>query len=191
VRVFARYTTVDLRDEERPTTVRELEEKQVLAFDVPDPETGELLVAAGKELSDATRKKLLKAGAYGWTCCFAHGAGRVEPDQEHDRQGPDGVRGRGAQQIYSLLRPGEAPNLDTARQALERLFFNPKRYDLGRVGRYKINQRLRLRVPESTTVLTEEDFIAIIRYLLELSRGAATPTTSTISATGGCGRWAS
>ncbi|MDH4044128.1 MAG: DNA-directed RNA polymerase subunit beta, partial [Gemmatimonadota bacterium] len=75
------------------------------------------------------------------------------------------------EQIYSLLRPGEAPNLETARAALERLFFNPKRYDLGRVGRYKINQRLRLRVPESHTVLTEEDFIAIIRYLLELSEG--------------------
>ena len=47
------------------------------------------------------------------------------------------------EQIYALLRPGEAPNLETAREALKRLFFNPKRYDLGRVGRYKINQRLK------------------------------------------------
>jgi DNA-directed RNA polymerase beta subunit len=44
--------------------------------------------------------------------------------------------------IYSLLRPGDPPNIETARVALERIFFNPKRYDLGRVGRYKINQRL-------------------------------------------------
>src|SRR2546425_10194396 len=69
------------------------------------------------------------------------------------------------EQIYALLRPGEAPNLETARQALERLFFHPKRFDLGRVGRYKINQRLKLAVPKDHTVLTEEDFIAIIRYL--------------------------
>ena len=48
--------------------------------------------------------------------------------------------------IYALLRPGDAPNKETARQALERLFFSPKRYDLGRVGRYKINQRLGLSI---------------------------------------------
>ncbi len=45
-------------------------------------------------------------------------------------------------QIRALLRPGDAPDTLTAKQALERLFFSPKRYDLGRVGRYKINQRL-------------------------------------------------
>src|SRR5262249_59232154 len=70
-----------------------------------------------------------------------------------------------------VLRPGEAPNLETAREALKRLFFNPKRYDLGRVGRYKINQRLGLRTDPNHTVLTEEDFIAIIRYLIDLNDG--------------------
>ena len=74
-------------------------------------------------------------------------------------------------QIYSLLRPGDAPNLETARVALERLFFSPKRYDLGRVGRYKINQRLGLKTPASHTVLTKEDFVAIVRYLVELHEG--------------------
>ncbi|HMF99716.1 MAG TPA: DNA-directed RNA polymerase subunit beta, partial [Gemmatimonadaceae bacterium] len=74
-------------------------------------------------------------------------------------------------QIYSLLRPGDAPNRETARQALERLFFSPKRYDLGRVGRYKINQRLGTNRPASETVLTKEDFVAIIRYLVELHEG--------------------
>ena len=61
VRVFARYTTIDLRDDERPTTIRERPEERVLAFDVPDPETGEVLAEAGKELSENLRKKLLKA----------------------------------------------------------------------------------------------------------------------------------
>ena len=74
-------------------------------------------------------------------------------------------------QIYSLLRPGDAPNRETAKQALERLFFSPKRYDLGRVGRYKINQRLLTNRPASETVLTKEDFVAIIRYLMELHEG--------------------
>src|SRR5206468_1925776 len=74
-------------------------------------------------------------------------------------------------QIYTLLRPGEAPNIETAREALKRLFFHPKRYDLGRVGRYKINQRLKVNVAKDNTVLTEADFVAIIRYLIELSEG--------------------
>jgi DNA-directed RNA polymerase subunit beta len=73
--------------------------------------------------------------------------------------------------IYSLLRPGDAPNMETARAALDRVFFNPKRYDLGRVGRYKINQRLGVEVPRTETVLTKDDFIAILRYLIELSEG--------------------
>src|SRR5256886_2050465 len=84
---------------------------------------------------------------------------------------PTHTEAEALEQIYALLRPGEAPNLETARQALERLFFHPKRYDLGRVGRYKINQRLKVNVPKDHTVLTEDDFIAIIRYLIELREG--------------------
>jgi len=171
VRVFARYTTIDLRDDERPTTVREMAEKQTLAFDVPDPETGELLVGAGKELADPIRKKLLKSGAFKVDVLLPTARAESNLIKNTIAKDPTASEAEALEQIYSLLRPGEAPNLDTARAALERLFFNPKRYDLGRVGRYKINQRLRLRVPESHTVLTEEDFIAIIRYLLELSEG--------------------
>src|SRR3989449_1477471 len=62
-------------------------------------------------------------------------------------------------------------SLETARQALERLFFHPKRYDLGRVGRHKSNQRPNVAVPKDHPVLTEEDFIAIVRYLIELREG--------------------
>jgi len=171
VRVFARYTTIDVRDEERPTTVREAEDRQILAFDVADPETGELLVAAGKDLSDAVRKKLLKAGAFKVDVLLPsarHESNLIKNTLVKD---PTTSEAEALEQIYSLLRPGEAPNLDTARAALERLFFNPKRYDLGRVGRYKINQRLKVKVPDTHTVLTEDDFVAIIRYLLELSEG--------------------
>ncbi|MDH5198387.1 MAG: DNA-directed RNA polymerase subunit beta, partial [Gemmatimonadota bacterium] len=171
LRVFARYTTIDLRDDERPTTVRELEDKQILAFDVPDKDTGEVLVAAGKSLTDAVRKKLLKAEVYKVDVLLTTARAESNLIKNTIIKDPTSSEAEALEQIYSLLRPGEAPNLETARAALERLFFNPKRYDLGRVGRYKINQRLRLRVPESHTVLTEEDFIAIIRYLLELSEG--------------------
>jgi len=171
ITVFARYTTVDIRDEERPTSMRDLGDQQVLAFDVPDPETGEVIVAAGKGLSDAVRKKLIKAEAYKVAVLLGTARAETQLIKNTLVKDPTTSEAEALEQIYALLRPGEAPNLETARAALERLFFNPKRYDLGRVGRYKINQRLKVRVPDTHTVLTEEDFIAIIRYLLELSEG--------------------
>jgi DNA-directed RNA polymerase subunit beta len=73
--------------------------------------------------------------------------------------------------IYSLLRPGEPPTLETAEALLERMFFNIKRYDLGEVGRYMINQRLGGNVPISTTVLDKSDFERIISYLIRLRNG--------------------
>ncbi|MEX2556370.1 MAG: DNA-directed RNA polymerase subunit beta, partial [Actinomycetota bacterium] len=62
--------------------------------------------------------------------------------------------------IYRKLRPGEPPTVDSARNLLEGLFFNGKRYDLAKVGRYKVNKKLQLSVDPSTTVLTKEDIVA-------------------------------
>ncbi|WP_337872095.1 DNA-directed RNA polymerase subunit beta [Ignavibacterium sp.] len=75
--------------------------------------------------------------------------------------------------IYRQLRTGEAPDLESAEQLLEKLFFNDKRYDLGEVGRHRMNDKLKLNVPESTTVLTNEDIVAIMRYLIDLKNGVA------------------
>ena len=77
--------------------------------------------------------------------------------------------------IYSLLRPGEPPSLEMAQGVLDRLFFVSKRYDLGDVGRHKLNQRLGLDVPLETTILTKKDFISIIKYLLGLRNGEGEP----------------
>jgi DNA-directed RNA polymerase subunit beta len=76
--------------------------------------------------------------------------------------------------IYRQLRSGDPPDLETARGLIDRLFFNPKRYDLGRVGRYRLNKKLGLDVPEDVTVLTNDDFVAIIKYLLQLRTGVKT-----------------
>jgi DNA-directed RNA polymerase subunit beta len=170
VTIFAGYTTLDLREEDMPTTMRE-REHQVLAFDVPDPETGEVLADGGSTLTEALRDRLLKAGAIKVDVLLP--AGRSESPLIKNTLAKDPTKNEAdaLQQIYSLLRPGDAPNLDTARQALQRLFFNPRRYDLGRVGRHKINHRLKLKTDPNHTVLTEEDFIAIVRYLIDLADG--------------------
>src|SRR5579884_1040978 len=171
VQVFAGYTAVDLRDEAQPTTTRERQGPLVLAFDVADPETGEVLAEAGRELTEPLKKKLLKAGLTKVDVLLPPGRTESPLIKNTLLKDPTRSEAEALEQIYALLRPGEAPNLETARQALERLFFHPKRYDLGRVGRYKINQRLKVNVPKDHTVLTEEDFIAIIRYLIELREG--------------------
>ncbi|HZH41993.1 MAG TPA: DNA-directed RNA polymerase subunit beta [Gemmatimonadales bacterium] len=171
VKVFAGYTSLDLKDEGQPTTTRERAGNPVLAFDVADPETGEVLAEGGREVSDTLKKKLIKAGVSKVDVLLPAGRSESPLIKNTLLKDPTHSEAEALEQIYTLLRPGEAPNLETARQALERLFFHPKRYDLGRVGRYKINQRLKVNMPPDHTVLTEEDFIAIIRYLIELSEG--------------------
>jgi len=70
--------------------------------------------------------------------------------------------------IYRQLRNAEPPDEETARGIIEKLFFSDKRYDLGDVGRYRINKKLELNVPMETKVLTKEDIISIIKYLIEM-----------------------
>jgi DNA-directed RNA polymerase subunit beta len=77
--------------------------------------------------------------------------------------------------LYEKLRGSEAPDLDSAQQALDRLFFNEKRYDLGDVGRHRINERLGIEVDEDTQVLTKEDVVGIVRELIALQNGQSTP----------------
>jgi DNA-directed RNA polymerase subunit beta len=73
--------------------------------------------------------------------------------------------------IYRRLRPGDPPTAANARALLKRLFFDPKRYDLGRVGRYKINQKLGLKDKEESRILTKSDLVAATKYLLRLKKG--------------------
>jgi len=72
------------------------------------------------------------------------------------------------QQIYRQLRGSDAPDDETARSIIDKLFFSDKRYDLGEVGRHKINRKLGLNVPIATKVLTKEDMISIVKYLVQL-----------------------
>ncbi|MDR0970887.1 MAG: DNA-directed RNA polymerase subunit beta [Bacteroidales bacterium] len=75
--------------------------------------------------------------------------------------------------IYRQLRSAEPPDEETARGIIEKLFFSDKRYDLGDVGRYRINTKLNLNIPPETKVLVQEDIISIIKYLIELINSKA------------------
>lgn len=71
--------------------------------------------------------------------------------------------------IYRQLRNADPPDEETARGIIEKLFFSEQRYSLGEVGRYRLNKKLGLNIPEATEVLTKEDIIAIVRHLIELA----------------------
>ena len=73
--------------------------------------------------------------------------------------------------IYRKLRPGDPPTAANARALLKRLFFDPKKYDLTRVGRYKINQKLKIDIDSNERIMVGEDFLAATKYLLGLKKG--------------------
>lgn len=77
-------------------------------------------------------------------------------------------------QVYQLLRGTDPPDTDSARKLLERLFFSEKRYDLGRVGRYRLNQRLQLGDESEALTLTKEDIVAIVKEIILLLNGKST-----------------
>ena len=84
-------------------------------------------------------------------------------------------------EIYRRQRPGEPPTVDSAKALLNGLYFNPQRYDLARVGRYKVNKKLGLDSAENTsTVLTNEDIVCALRYLLALHAGDPSKKTDDI-----------
>ena len=78
-------------------------------------------------------------------------------------------------EFYRRLRPGEPPNVDNAKSLLENLFFNPRRYDLGRVGRYKLNRRLGRQSELNMRTLSPEDIIGLLRMMIQINNGAIEP----------------
>src|SRR6266496_1741687 len=118
VKVFAGYTTLDLREDEHPTTTRSTEGKHILAFDVADPGTGEVLAEAGREVTDTMRKKLLKANVTRVEVLLPPGRAESPLIKNTLAKDPTHTEAEALEQIYQLLRPGEAPNLETAPQVV-------------------------------------------------------------------------
>ncbi|MDR1237201.1 MAG: DNA-directed RNA polymerase subunit beta, partial [Propionibacteriaceae bacterium] len=91
---------------------------------------------------------------------------RLTLEKDHTQDADDALL-----DIYRKLRPGEPPTRDAAQTMLENYYFNPKRYDLAKVGRYKINKKLGLKMPFDTQVLTIDDIVSAIKYIVALHEG--------------------
>ncbi|HEU0088501.1 MAG TPA: DNA-directed RNA polymerase subunit beta [Pseudonocardiaceae bacterium] len=121
---------------------------------------------------------LLKA--LGWTAeriaeRFAHSETLLATLEKDHTGGPD----EALLDIYRKLRPGEPPTKESAQALLENLFFKVKRYDLAKVGRYKVNKKLGLALPYHNGVLTEDDIVTTIDYLVRLHAGEETMPAAT------------
>ena len=105
----------------------------------------------------------------------------VDRDADHSyleatlAKDPSQNRREALEEFYRRMRPGDPPTAENARSLLDSLFFNDRRYDLGRVGRYKMNKRLSLVDVPTTRTLRREDLIAIVRRIFEINNGRGIP----------------
>jgi DNA-directed RNA polymerase subunit beta len=146
---------------------------RVICSDVVDTKTGEIFISKDSKLTEESIKKIRKSNVR--KIRFLKHEGDFEGSVIANTISKDVARSEqdALETIYRQLRSGEAPDLDTAKSLVDRLFFNPKRYDLGDVGRYRLNAKLNLNIDASVTTLTKEDIVAIINYLIELQQGKA------------------
>ncbi len=143
---------------------------RILAREVEDPtsSSGDLLLKAGHELTQGDVDLLRSHDISSLEIITTTGGDRARVILNSLAKDPTSTEKEALVKIYNLLRPGDPPNLETARNFLNRLFFSPKRYDLGRVGRFKLNQRLRMKTPLDERILTVDDIVAIINALRDL-----------------------
>jgi DNA-directed RNA polymerase subunit beta len=156
--------------EQIPITVEEVLGR-VSAHDVKDPKTGEVLLACNEEITEE-KLELLRQ----------HGIDRIEVLFLDDTHIGPALRNTLLQdkiadpqeailEIYRRLRPGDPPTPETATTFFNNLFFNPERYDLSRVGRLKLNHKLKLNAPLDQGTLRREDILEVVKYLIELKNG--------------------
>jgi DNA-directed RNA polymerase subunit beta len=170
----AKILQLFFKTEPLPVTKRASKTDQTLigryvAEDVVSPETGEVLMEAGHEITEELLIRMRTAGVE-QVLAMAEGE-YAENDIVRNTLRRDSTKNEeeALKKIYNLLRPGDPPSVETARQLLDRLFFNPRRYNLSSVGRYKMNQRLHLDIPLENATLTPTDFIAVTAALLDLA----------------------
>ena len=141
---------------------------KVIAEDVFDPSTGEVIASCNQPVTKGRLKKIREARIKSFKVFYIDN--RHVHDYMRQTVTADKVEtpDEALLEIYKRMRPGEPPTLDTARRFFDGLFFDPSRYDLSRVGRMKINLKFKYETQESRTILTTQDIVETIRFLLKL-----------------------
>jgi DNA-directed RNA polymerase subunit beta len=141
--------------------------------DVVDPSTGEVMLDANEELSERVIAMAQEKNVAEIELFFPEkdeigsvlsSTLRKDPIRRHEEA---------LIEIYRRLRPGDPPTLDSSRSLFEGMFFNPQKYDFSRVGRLKLNTKLKLNTPLDERILHPQDFYEVIKYLLKLKKNPA------------------
>ena len=144
---------------------------RVAAHDIVDPQTKEVLVECNQEITQEKLDLIRDKGIHQIDVLFIDESSvgpylRNTLLQDRIKSPQDAIL-----EIYRRLRPGDPPTVDSATNFFNNLFFNPDRYDLSKVGRLKLNHRLKLNVPLEQGTLRKEDILEVVRYLMELKNG--------------------
>lgn len=145
---------------------------KILAEDVVDEQTGLVFGKSGEKLTTAMLKRMVDEGIQ--TVRIAEEADETHPVIKMLSKDTTDSYESALKDFYRKIRPGEPPTLSNARSAIMRLFFDPKRYNLGRVGRYKLNRKLGLSTNEEdlgVVTLRKEDVVEALKYLIRLKLG--------------------
>ena len=144
---------------------------RVAAHDIVDPHTKEVLVECNQEITQEKLDLIREKGIHQIEVLFIDESSvgpflRNTLLQDRIKSPQDAIL-----EIYRRLRPGDPPTVESATNFFNNLFFNPDRYDLSKVGRLKLNHRLKLNVPLEQGTLRKEDILEVVRYLMELKNG--------------------
>jgi DNA-directed RNA polymerase subunit beta len=147
---------------------------RVAAHDIVNPQTHEVLLESNHEITQEKLDLIREKGIHQIEVLFIEESSvgpylRNTLLQDRIRSPQDAIL-----EIYRRLRPGDPPTVESATNFFNNLFFNPDRYDLSKVGRLKLNHRLKLNVPLEQGTLRKEDILEVVRYLMELKNGNGT-----------------
>ena len=173
---FFNETVVDLAALAENYSGNELEEVlrnklegSFIKEDIVDEETGEFIVESQEPIDNIVVEKLIENGISSVTIWEVKPEDRIIANaivNDNTKNSDEAVI-----EVFRKLRPGDLVTIESARSLVKQMFFNPQRYDLADVGRYKINKRLKLDIPEDVIVLTKEDVLQTIAYIKKLFSG--------------------
>ena len=147
----------------------------VVIEDIIDHETGELFVESGKELNESIVKTLKKNKAKSIKVVDVRN--NIDSMMLHNtiQKDPTKSTEEALVRVYYLLRGSEAPSAESAEKFIHRMFFFPKKYDLGQVGRYRLDKQFNLDNTGKDAVLTHDDFLITLKFLIQMRKGLRAP----------------
>ena len=144
---------------------------KVLAKDIIDPSSGELLVECNSEITEEVLEKLAEAKIKSFETLYTNDLDCGSFMSDTLRVDPTRTQLEALVEIYRMMRPGEPPTKESAESLFNNLFFSPERYDLSSVGRMKFNRRLHRDIDTGEPVLSHDDIVDVMRELLNIRNG--------------------